>query len=124
MSKVFFDISMSLDGFMTAANQRPEEPMGDGGLKLVDWAFGGDERDRAVLTDGIAGTGAVIAGRRTYDDSRPWWGADAQPATRACRSSWCPTARQTMCPREACTPSSTGSCPRSRRPERQPATRT
>jgi dihydrofolate reductase len=76
MSKVFFDISMSLDGFMTAANQRPEEPMGNGGLKLVDWAFGGDERDRAVLTDGIAGTGAVIAGRRTYDDSLPWWGAD------------------------------------------------
>jgi hypothetical protein len=38
MSKVFFDISMFLDGFMTAANQRPEEPMGDGGLKLVDWA--------------------------------------------------------------------------------------
>jgi dihydrofolate reductase len=76
MSKVFFDISMSLDGFMTAANQRPEEPMGDGGLKLVDWAFGGDERDRAVLTDGIAGTGAMIAGRRTYDDSLPWWGAD------------------------------------------------
>ena len=32
MSKVFFDISMSLDGFMTAANQRPEEPMGDRGL--------------------------------------------------------------------------------------------
>jgi dihydrofolate reductase len=76
MSKVFFDISMSLDGFMTAANRGPEEPMGDGGLKLVDWAFGGDERDRAVLTDGIAGTGAVIAGRRTYNDSLPWWGAD------------------------------------------------
>ena len=76
MSKVFFDISMSLDGFMTAANQGPEEPMGDGGLKLVDWAFGGDERDRAVLTDGIAGTGAVIAGRRTYNDSLRWWGAD------------------------------------------------
>jgi len=30
MGKVFFDISMSLDGFMTAANRRPEEPMGDG----------------------------------------------------------------------------------------------
>lgn len=25
-----------------------------------------DERDRAVLTDGIASIGAVIAGRRTY----------------------------------------------------------
>ena len=26
MSKVVFIISMSLDGFMTAANRRPEEP--------------------------------------------------------------------------------------------------
>lgn len=31
MGKVIFDISLSLDGFMTAANRRPEEPMGDGG---------------------------------------------------------------------------------------------
>lgn len=76
MGKVVFDISMSLDGFMTAANQRPEEPMGDDGLRLVQWAFGEDARDREVLTGGIAGTGAVIAGRRTYDTSLPWWGAD------------------------------------------------
>ena len=75
MSKVTFDISLSLDGFMTAANQRPEEPMGDGGSRLVEWAFGDDERDRAILTDGVASIGAVIAGRRTYDDSLPWWGA-------------------------------------------------
>jgi dihydrofolate reductase len=76
MSKVFFDISMSLDGFMTAANQRPEEPLGEGGQRLHEWAFGDDRRDREVLTRGVAGTGAVIAGRRTYDDSVPWWGAD------------------------------------------------
>lgn len=76
MSKVVFDISMSLDGFMTAANQTPDDPMGDGGQRLVEWAFGEDERDRAILTDGIGGLGAVICGRRTYDDSLPWWGAD------------------------------------------------
>jgi dihydrofolate reductase len=76
MGKVVFDISMSLDGFMTAANQRPEEPMGEGGLRLVQWAFGDDQRDREVLTSGVAGTGAVIAGRRTYDTSVPWWGAN------------------------------------------------
>jgi dihydrofolate reductase len=75
MAKVIFDISMSLDGYMTASGQRPAEPMGDGGLRLVQWAFGEDERDRAILTDGIASIGAVIAGRRTYDDSLPWWGA-------------------------------------------------
>jgi len=75
MTKVIFDISLSLDGYMTARGRRPEEPMGDGGLRLVQWAFGDDERDRAILTDGIASIGAVIAGRRTYDDSLPWWGA-------------------------------------------------
>jgi dihydrofolate reductase len=76
MGKVNFDISMSLDGYMTAANQRPEEQMGDGGERLHEWAFGNDERDREVLTSGVEGTGAVIAGRRTYEDSLPWWGAD------------------------------------------------
>jgi len=81
MSKVFFDISMSLDGFMTAAKQRPEEPMGEGGLQLVQWAFGDDPADREVLTSGGAGTGAVICGRRTYDDSLPWWGADGPTGT-------------------------------------------
>ena len=76
MAKVIFDISMSLDGFMTAANQRPEEPMGEGGEQLVQWAFGDKPADREVLTGGVAGLGAVIAGRRTYDTSLPWWGAD------------------------------------------------
>lgn len=76
VTKVFFDISMSLDGYMTASGQTPEEPMGPGGDQLVAWAFGEDERDRQVLLEGVAGTGAVIAGRRTYDTSLPWWGVD------------------------------------------------
>lgn len=80
MTKVFFDISMSLDGYMTASGQTPDEPMGPGGDQLVAWAFGEDERDRRVLPEGVAGTGAVIAGRRTYDTSLPWWGADSAPA--------------------------------------------
>ena len=76
MTKVIFDISMSLDGFMTAARQTRENPMGEGGLRLVQWAFEGDERDRQVIADGVGGVGAVIAGRRTYDHSVPWWGAN------------------------------------------------
>jgi dihydrofolate reductase len=76
MTKVTFDISMSLDGFVTAANVRPEEPMGDGGERLHAWAFEGDERDREVLAGGASALGAVIAGRRTYDASVPWWGPD------------------------------------------------
>jgi hypothetical protein len=55
MTKVIFDISMSLDGFVNDANVRPEEPMGDGG-----------ERNRAEA-EAVDTLGAVIAGRRTYD---------------------------------------------------------
>jgi len=76
MGKVVYDISMSLDGFITAAGQTPLEPMGPGGQRLHDWAFGDDERDREVLSTGLAGTGAVITGRRNYTDALPWWGAD------------------------------------------------
>jgi len=60
MGRVVYDISMSLDGFITAAGQTPLEPMGAGGQRLHDWAFGDDERDREVLSIGLAGTGAVI----------------------------------------------------------------
>lgn len=77
MGKVILDISMSLDGFVTASNSRPEEPMGDGGQRLHEWAMTGeDTRNRMVLEEAIANEGAVIAGRTTYDTSVPWWEAD------------------------------------------------
>lgn len=84
MGKVVFDISMSLDGFITAANTRPDEPLGDGGEQLHQWAFGQDERNIKLMQDAIADLGALVAGRRTYDDSMPWWGADGPtgPARR------------------------------------------
>jgi dihydrofolate reductase len=76
MTKVIFDISMSLDGYMTAANARPEEPMGDDGQRLHEWAFGEDERNRGLLAEAVNFVGAVITGRRNYDVSVAWWGAD------------------------------------------------
>ncbi len=76
MVKVIFDMSMSLDGFVTASNVRPEAPLGDGGQRLHEWAFGDDELNRELLAEAMNSIGAVIAGRRTYDLSVPWWGAD------------------------------------------------
>jgi dihydrofolate reductase len=76
MSKVTFDMSMSLDGLIEAADPTPDEPLGVGGERLHEWAFGEDERDRGVLAEGGQGVGAVIAGRRTYDASVAFWGAD------------------------------------------------
>jgi dihydrofolate reductase len=84
MGKVIFDTSMSLDGFMTGANRRPEQPLGDGGEGLHEWAFGADERNRRYLEGAIDTLGAVIAGRTTYEDSLQWWGANGPtgPARR------------------------------------------
>jgi dihydrofolate reductase len=76
-----FDISLSLDGYVTAAGVRPEEPMGDGGQQLHEWAFGTDERGRDVLAESASTVGATIAGRRTYDLSVPWWGPDGPGGT-------------------------------------------
>jgi dihydrofolate reductase len=75
MGTVIFDTSMSLDGYMTAAGRTPEEPMGSGGLRLMDWAMN-DDRGRELLEDAVGQLGATIAGRTTYDTSLPWWGAD------------------------------------------------
>lgn len=77
MSKVVFDISMSLDGFITAANQSQEEPLGEGGQQLHAWAMDEeDESGRQILEEAIGDLGAVIAARETYDASIPWWGPD------------------------------------------------
>ena len=76
VGKVIFDMSMSLDGFVTGPNVRPEEPNGDGGQLLTEWALGDYEREREILAESGKSLGAIIAGRRTYDLSVPWWGAD------------------------------------------------
>lgn len=77
MSSVIFDMSMSLDGYVRAANPRPDEPLGQGGEALHAWALDEDDAaGRDVLDRGIAGTGAMICGRVTYDDSIRWWQAD------------------------------------------------
>ena len=125
MGNVIFDISMSLDGFMTAAGQTAEEPMGKGGERLTEWAFGSDERDREILTTGVAGLGSVICGRRTYDTSLPWWGAGrARRGPRASPSSSSPTASLRRCRKEACIRSWMESSLRWTPPRRLPGTGT
>ena len=77
MGKVIFDISMSLDGLITAANVRLEAGLGDGGEQLHDWGFNSvDPRNREIEEALLATTGAVIVGRTTYNLSIPNWGAD------------------------------------------------
>jgi dihydrofolate reductase len=79
VSKVVFDISISLDGFITGPDQTADEPLGRGGEQLHGWAFD-DERGREMLSAALGETGAIVVGRRTYDDSIRWWGADGPTA--------------------------------------------
>ena len=79
MGKVIFDVSMSLDGFITGANPRPEAGwggLGEGGERLHDWGFNSDDpRNREVIA-WYTTVGATIFGRTTYDLSILNWGAD------------------------------------------------
>jgi dihydrofolate reductase len=99
MTKVTFDISVSLDGFVAGPDATLEQPLGEGGERLHEWVIGlaswrerhgrsGGERnaDSDVLEESIDSTGAVVMGRRMFsggegpwsDDPNAdgWWGAD------------------------------------------------
>lgn len=75
MGSVLYDISMSLDGYVRAANPTADQPLGEGGEALHDWALH-DAAGRDVLDRNVAGIGAMVCGRVTYDDSIRWWQAD------------------------------------------------
>ena len=79
MGKVIYDVSMSLDGFISGANARPEAGwagLGDGGERLHDWGFNSTDPRNREIAEAWATGGAVIVGRTTYNLSIPNWGAD------------------------------------------------
>ena len=72
---VILDISISLDGYVAAPNDRPGEELGDGGQRLHDWALASaSELDREVLDATWGRAGAVISGARTFDVCLERWG--------------------------------------------------
>ncbi|MEU5876379.1 dihydrofolate reductase family protein [Spirillospora sp. NPDC047279] len=76
MGKVIFDMSMSLDGYVRASGPTPDEPLGKGGELLHEWAMAGPAAGGALPAAAAPQWGAYITGRRNYDDSLRWWGAD------------------------------------------------
>jgi hypothetical protein len=86
MSTVTCQISISLDGCVAGPNQSLDNPLGEGGERLHEWAFAtaswreqhgreGGERnaDADVVAEGVQATGAVVMGRRMYSGgSGPW----------------------------------------------------
>lgn len=69
MSKVIADISMSLDGYVTARGVSQEHGLGIGGEAIHGWVLEEPRSpvDEAVLADSFEQTGAVVLGRRLYD---------------------------------------------------------
>jgi dihydrofolate reductase len=75
MNKVHFDISMSLDGFITGPDEGVEKPLGDDAGRLHDWMFDArTDADAEVLDELYARTGAILMGRRMFDVGVGPWG--------------------------------------------------
>jgi dihydrofolate reductase len=78
-------MSMSLDGFVAGPNEGPGNPLGDGGHRLHEWFSTGADADHKGAAGRLAGvngeivdemmaTGAVVAGRGTFEPARGWGG--------------------------------------------------
>jgi dihydrofolate reductase len=79
-------MSMSLDGFIAGPNESLENGLGDGGERLHEWAIpgGGGVNDleairrsggvNGTVIDEFMSTGAVVAGRRTFEPAGGWGG--------------------------------------------------
>ena len=82
MSRITSQISVSLDGYSAGRDQTLEHPLGDGGERLHEWAFGGGtDVDAEIAAHLLDGVGAYVMGRNMFagpgpwDESwRGWWG--------------------------------------------------
>jgi dihydrofolate reductase len=69
VTKVIADISMSLDGYVTAPGVDQEHGLGIGGEAIHAWVLEEPRSpvDETVLARSFEATGAVVMGRRLYD---------------------------------------------------------
>jgi len=89
MSKVVFNMTVSLDGFVAGPNDNPDNGLGDGGDALFNWYFSGDtevpisdgqmvlkvsSQSAEILKESFKTYGAGVWGRKTFDIARAWGG--------------------------------------------------
>lgn len=90
MIKVIAGITTSVDGYVAGPDDGPGRGLGEGGEKLHHWVFGGPwtydaeptgemgGEDKAWMDEAMAGLGAIVGGRWTYEaadhwgDENPW----------------------------------------------------
>src|SRR5215831_11067012 len=87
MTRVICDMSVSLDGYVTGPNDSRQNPLGDGGAVLHNWIWAAaTDEDRAMLQDMIDGCGAVVTGRKSFDqtEGEGGWGEGGPVGDIAC----------------------------------------
>src|SRR5438094_10304315 len=90
MSKVFFHVAMSLDGYIAGPNRGPRNPLGDRGTSLHNWMFqtatfrrmiglaGGETgEDDAVVRAVFERAGAYVMGRHMFEEGEVGWPEEA-----------------------------------------------
>ncbi len=74
MSATVLSMSMSLDGFIAGPNESLENGLGDGGHRLHQWALQDPVGVNRRIVDEFLSTGAVVAGRGTFEPAGGWGG--------------------------------------------------
>jgi dihydrofolate reductase len=87
MTKLRFNITMSLDGYVAGPNQSVRHPLGEGGEQLHDWAFatqtfraihemegGATGPDDEIAKEYFQNVGATIMGRHMFGGGNGPWG--------------------------------------------------
>ena len=84
MGKVVAAITTSVDGYVAGPDDGPGKGLGEGGERLHYWVFGGPwsygeessgeaaGEDAEWLREAMAGLGAVVGGRWTYEAAEHW----------------------------------------------------
>lgn len=91
MGVVFFDVGMSLDGYIAGPNRGPKNPLGDGGVGIHQWMFrtktfrdrlempgdGETSGDDAIVKHLFERSGANVMGRNMFDEGEANWPEEA-----------------------------------------------
>jgi len=87
MQKVFFDVGVSLDGYIAGLNGGAKNPLGDGGMNIHEWMFkqksfrdhlgmeGGETNnaDNDIIENTFYRIGANIMGKRMFIEGEANW---------------------------------------------------
>jgi dihydrofolate reductase len=89
MAKLRMQLSMSLDGFVAGPDQSVDNPLGEGGMQLHEWAVklaawrgmhgeeGGEvNASTEVFEEAVDNIGAVVMGRNMFGGGPGPWGKD------------------------------------------------